>query len=301
MAQGCNLPVSAEDARRLRASLREPLGRQAIWGAARALAQQDAVAFSKNVTYPLIDPSHPAHAVFVSSLLRNVGGNESMLQGYRDALPNALVIVAQQSPDICGLVRASEGAGATALERNLAHRTRGDAFAYELLGTAELIRLNRVNHTGSEAMNGGPSLRIFDDDRLDLGVRLSASHHPQEGGLEGLFRPAGTGMSHYRATFEADAFLFRGDHAIGIDFKHARDGGSYAGNMDHSRSQLEAIANGLMTKPLGLELREFHFVTNGVFDRGFVRAVESVNERVSAALGCEAPIGLHQHVQFPLT
>lgn len=171
VAQGCILPLSVEDSRQLRASLREPLAQKAIWGAARALRQQDAISYAKNVTYPLIDPKHPAHRAFVETLLRNVAGNESILSNYARALPLALTIVAQQTPDVTGLVHGSYGKGATALARNLAHSTKGDAFAYELLGTAELIRLNRVLDQGSQPINDGPALRIWDDDRLDLGVR----------------------------------------------------------------------------------------------------------------------------------
>ena len=298
MAQGCILPFSAEDVRQLRHSLHNPLALRALWSAKRALEQQGAVAYSKNVTYPLIDPDHPAHQAFVETVLRNVAGNESILDTYKRALPLALTILAQQTPDVLGLVAASHGKGASALTRTLAHRTRGDAFAYELLGTAELIQRNRNDDRGSEATNGGPELRIFDADRIDLGVRLPAHHRSETGGIEGLFAPAGTGLSKYRETFEADAFIYRGDHAVGIDFKHARTGNSFAGDMDHFPSQLEAIANGLMTEKLGL--REFHFVTNGYFSEPFVAAVARINDQVCRETGDAPPIGLHEHVNFPL-
>lgn len=291
MAQGCILPLSVEDSRQLRASLREPLAQKAIWGAARALSQRDAVAYAKYVTYPLIDPKHPAHRAFVETVLANVAGNASILDNYAQALPWALTIIAQQTPDIMGLVHRSHGKGATALTSNLKHSKLGDAFAYELLGTAELIRLNRSDDRGSQPINDGPELRIFDDDRLDLGVRLPAGRD--------LFRPAGTGANKYRQTCEADAFVFRGDHTVGIDLKHARDGGSYAGDMDSSQSQLEAIANGILADD-AFQLREFHFVTNGVFEATFVAAVERVNAQITAVTGDAPPIGLHQHVQFPL-
>lgn len=298
VAQGCILPLSVEDSRQMRASLKEPLAQQAIWSAERALSQQDAVAYAKAVTYPLIDPNHPAHNGFVETLLKNVSGNERILGVYASALPTALTIVAQQTADITGLVHGSSGKGASALTRNLAHRVHGDAFAYELLGTAELIRMNRVDNRGSQSTNGGPELRIFDTDRVDLGVRLPA-RGPREDGLERMFNPAGTGANKYRQTFEADAFLFRGDHTVGIDYKHVRAGGYYKGDAARSQSQLEAIANGILAND-AFQLREFHFVTNQVFGADFVRAVERVNDQITAITGDLPPISLHEHVQFPL-
>lgn len=303
MAQGCILPVSAEDARQLRGSLSSPLAQRALWNVDRALEQRDAIAFVKKATYPLIDPDHPAHDVFVETVLSNVAGNKSISDRYVGALPTALTLVAQQTPDVLGLMAPSHGRGATALTKNLAHSTRGDAFAYELLGTAELIQRNRNHDRGSIATNGGPELRIFDDDRIDLGVRIPANARNDDGFIEGLFNPAGTGVNKFRETFEADSFIFRKDvfgieHAIGIDFKHARDEHSFAGRNEHYQSQLDAIGNGLLTEKLLLQ--SFHFVTNGEFDPTFVKDVEAMNDRITAITGDLPPIGLHEHVQFPL-
>lgn len=308
MAQGCILPVTARDTAELRASLKEPQAQRTLAAAGMAVASENAYAYRKAVSYPLSDPDNPAHKVFVEYVLRNVAGNESISDNYRQALPRALVTVAEQTPDILGLATPSRGKGASALAKTLGHRTRGDAFAYELLGTAEVVRMNNVHNAGYQSLNGGPELRIFNTDRLDLGVRFQASYW-KGGEAQGLFRPTSPrNTNRDRETFEADLLIRRGEETddpttIGVDFKHARHSGAYAGNPRDFRSQIQGVVNGILTGDMFL--KEFHYVTNGCFNPDIREAVEEGNNKIIDALrerGEEASprISLHERVQFPL-
>jgi hypothetical protein len=99
----------------MRRSLRDPIARSAYEGAAEGHRRLDYGLVSKNVTFPLSDPTDPAHAGFRDTVLRNVAGNESILDEYKGALPSALTEIARQTPTILGLVRGARGRGATAL------------------------------------------------------------------------------------------------------------------------------------------------------------------------------------------
>lgn len=308
MAQGCILSCTPRDGDAMRRSLRDPIARSAYEGATEGFKKLDYGVVSKNVTFPLSDPDHPAHAAFCDTVLRNVAGNESIFDSYKDALPFALTEISRQTPTILGLVRASRGRGATALTKNLAHSRVGNGFAYELLGTAALIQQNRIERTGSKPVNGGRTLRIFSTDRIDLGVRMPAQ--PGEKDMEkGYFRPASPrSPGKFRATFEADLMITRDDgplrwHTIGVDFKHTKQAGSYASDTRNSRSQLEAVANGIMRHEMNMT--EFHYATNGTFHPDFKASVEAMNahlnEQMGRSEGQPPLICIHERLQYPLS
>jgi hypothetical protein len=291
----------------MRRSLRDPIARSAYEGAAEGHRRLDYGLVSKNVTFPLSDPTDPAHAGFRDTVLRNVAGNESILDEYKGALPSALTEIARQTPTILGLVRGARGRGATALTKNLANRRVGNGFAYELLGTAALIQQNRVKGAGSKPTNGGRTLQIFSTDRIDLGVRMPAqpgANDPEKG----YFRPASPrSPGKFRATFEADLMITREDgpfrwHTIGVDFKHAKQGGSYASDTRNTQSQLEAVANGIMRGEMNMT--EFHYATNGVFHPDFKASVDAMNAHINEQMGRSEDqpplICVHERHQYPL-
>ena len=256
------------------------------------------------ITYPLSDRSHPAHKAFSESVLRNVAGNGSIGEFYEKSLPNALATVARQTPDITGLVTPSRGQGASSLQKNLAHSTRGDAFAFELTGTAELVRRNNADLGPLKPSNGGRSLKIGSLDRVDLGVKLQADYHSNQ-----LNRPRGTGKyQKFRQTIEADTLVSRQDKTIpptAIDFKHVRHDGICRDrdsrdpcNKQPFRSQLDGIENAIRTG----DIADFHFVTNGTFDEGMKSAIAEVNNRLDASdlaeKSDESFISIHERCQF---
>lgn len=97
---------------------------------------------------------------------------------------------------------------ASANDKALKHRTRGDASAYELVGTAEMLRLNEARQTGSRAANGGPELRVFKSDKLDLGGRFNSGNR-RNGEEADLFRPTSKEITMKSETFEADLLIRR--------------------------------------------------------------------------------------------
>lgn len=311
MAQGCILPITTRDSAELRRSLQYPDTQRAILAAGEAIGNRDKYAFCDAVTYPLANPNDAAHKVFVEYVLRNVQGSEVINDPYARALPSAIVLIAKQTKDILGLVTPSVGKGATATDKTLKHRTRGDAFAYELLGTAELIRMNQVHKSGSCATNGGPGLRIFNTDRLDLGVRFNTGHR-RNGEEQGLFQPTSKQITNHSQTFEADLLVRRNVgnvvldkvYTVGVDFKHSRSSTSYSTNPQNFSKKVDDVAHGIIKRELGLG--EYHYVTNGHFDEPFRQAVDQANDVIMAHQkeNCEEvcpKISLHERVQYPLS
>ena len=305
MAQGCLLPVTTQDSRELRRSLQDPNTQRAILAAGEAIGNRDKYDYCDAVTYPLANPDDAAHKVFVDYILRNVEGNEVISESYARALPSAIVSIARQTKDILGLVTPSLGKRASASDKTLKHRTRGDAFAYELLGTAELIRRNQVSHSGSRAMNDGPEIRVLETDRLDLGVRFNTGHR-RSADESGIFRPTSKQITGQSETFEADLLIRRNVrsglseevYTIGVDFKHSRTSTSYSTNSANFARKVHDVAEGVLRA-------EHHYVTNGYFDRPFKDAVAQANENIMAhqRKNGETPcpkISLHEGLQYPL-
>lgn len=258
----------------------------------------------KAVTYPLADPNDPAHKIFSETVLRNVAGNEIINEAYKEALPDAVARIAKHTPDVTGLVASSRGRGASSLDKNLKHSTRGDAFAYELLGTAEILRQSGLSGKPMKASNGGRGLFIGKNDRIDLGVKLQADYHSNE-----VNRPAGTGIyNKLRTTIEADALISRGAKTgaapIAVDFKHTRNNGSCksrdsksSANKQPFKSQLDGIENAIRTGDIG----EFHFVTNGTFADSMKGPIEDLNLKLNESFNRsgENLVSTHEHCRYP--
>lgn len=304
MAQGCILPFTDRDNLALRASLREPLARSAFRATDAAIEQRDLGRLHRAASYPLSDPTHPAHEAFVGHVLRHVAGNDSISDDFKKALPAAVLEISRQSPVVSGLVRKSRGRGATAQDKTLRNPRTGNGFAYELLGTAELIRRNRVHSSGSQPVNdGAPKLQIFAGDDIDLGFRFQAGYGAAGKDL-GLDRPTATrGGRGFRHTFEADLLLTRTDpiyrdwHTVGVDFKHVGKPGAEVRFDKDSVGQLEGISNAILTGDMNLA--SFHFVSNSVFSSEFKEAVETANQRIMERSDGDITrplIGLHENM-----
>ena len=255
------------------------------------------------VTNPLADENNPSHKAFTETVLRNVAGNEVINQAYAEALPHALASVAKHTPNVTGLITPSRGKGASSLDKNLNHSTRGDAFAYELLGTAEILRQSNTSEKSMAPSNGGRNLYIGKSDRIDLGVKLQADYHSNE-----LNRPVSTGKyNKLRTTIEADALISRSSATasppVAVDFKHTRNNGSCkssdsksARNKQPFKSQLDGIENAIRTG----DIAEFHFVTNGSFADSMKRPIEELNVKLNESFNKsrENLVSTHEHCTY---
>lgn len=233
---------------------------------------------SETLARPLVESRHAAHETLVKQALKNVSGNESIPDSYKQQLPQCIHTLIGIVPDIMGLV-APARKGATAWRRTVGHSTRGAGFAYELLGTVALIQ------NPSSAIGGG-DLMIKPGDRVDLGVKLQAHY----GGTRLLLEQP------KRQTCEADAFIQRDDGqggslCIGIDFKHSQNATTYSGGI--SKEALEGAQVALKTG----EIHEFHFVTNGTFGKTVREAVKKANQELKGHINGH-PIKLHEKVAF---
>lgn len=222
----------------------------------------------------------------IPTLLKNVAGNESIPESYKQELPKAVAEIAKITPNALGLLRPASNWGprATALQTTLKHKTRGAGFAYEVLGTAALIS------KWYKATDGIASLRIFPIDRIDFGIKLQASYFGTEKVLESQPK---------RGTVEADLFISRprsiiegGYREIGVDFKHSLYGETYGGTI--SDSQIKGIKIAILTG----EIHEFHFVTNGAFSQKVLEKIETANEDLKKEGVRDGVIACHQYVKF---
>jgi len=240
---------------------------------------------TEKVTYPLSDPSHPAHKVFSAYVLRNAVSNQSIPDTYKQELPKAVADIARINPTVLGLVKPARNWGQTTsidAPGKLGHKTRGAGFAYEILGTAALINKE------SKTKNTGVSLKIYSTDRPDLGFKLQASY---------LFADKELPSQPKRGTTEADLFISRptgiGHKNIGVDFKHSMNSGRYSGQI--TTSEIEGRKIALMTG----EIAEFHYVTNGTFPEPVTKAFDKANREILDEKGKEVGlISYHEHVRY---
>lgn len=207
------------------------------------------------VSSPLANPDDPAYQVFLDLFLENVRGNSSIPDSYVELLISAIIAVSPITPDAMGLVGSAgySGPGATALDRTLRHRTRGDSFAAELIVAAELITSPSLAGNGDSTLSIDPR-----QDRVDFGVKLQARKQ---------------GESVGRKTVEADVFITKPKRAVAVDVKHTRNSGTYSGHI--SRQQLDGVVSVIESQ----EIHEFHFVTNGRFGPKSRDAINMANGR----------------------
>ena len=142
------------------------------------------------------------------------------------------------------------------------------------MGSAAIIR------NGSKAANTGIPLNINGGfDRVDFGIKLQAS-----------YRDKAKELTLDRKSVEADTLILKPDgREVAIDFKHAKNQGSYSNKSD-LETQVRGVVNALRTG----DINEFHFVTNGHFSKGFRNVVDEANKLLIQE--GHTPISYHNHV-----
>jgi hypothetical protein len=283
MAEGCNLYISNSDYEHIRDSVHNHQERIQLDKSLQAAHESHLAEASPEVTAPLSNPDHPAHKILSEFVLRNVAGNESIPEQYKQELPSAVAKIAAQTPNVLGLIKPAINWGqVTSIDATgkLGHKTRGAGFAYELLGTAALITKT------SKAPNSSKELRIYPADRVDLGIKFQSRYGSRT-----------SAVFSQRRSIEADLLIYRQAAVrgwepleIAVDFKHARSGGVYSGGIE--QSQLEKVRDEIQTGGI----HEFHFVTNGTFPSGVINAIESMNAQLRQS--GDAPISYHEHVRY---
>jgi hypothetical protein len=242
----------------------------------------------ESVKHALADPGHPNHAAALQFVLRNVDSKREdpshipIPASYKPKLGAAVALIASITPDALGIVKpatnwaprrkdGSPSRQVTAIDTpgKLGHKTRGAAFAAELLVTAALIQ--KSSRSGDSHSQFRNSLKIVPGDRLDLGIKLQAS-----------YKDGPRIMQPRRKTVEADAFIQRPDpetgdtKILGIDVKHSMNAGTYHGKGDEFSKQIDGLVVALRAG----EIHEYHFVTNGHFDVGVKELIEKANDRL---------------------
>lgn len=246
MAEGCNLILSERDFLQIQESRQQARDAE-VTKFVQDIILRKTPGWENRLTETLSTPNHPAHKIAMGVALKNVLGNEQFDKIDKRRIARSLVTITKITPNILGLVHPAKNYGprANPVLGNLSHKTRGYAFAYEINATASLI------NGRSKAGNASVILQISPGDRLDMGIKLEASHSGINRYSVGLYKPR-------RGTVEADAFVVSpSGHSRGIDYKFSKTGKGSSIEEDQLKGVFNAIRCG--------EVNEFHFVANGTF------------------------------------
>lgn len=215
----------------------------------------------------LQESNEPSHKALCKILIDKIEDGEAIPENYKRELPSAVAGILKHTHDAMGIftpVRKDYGKGAKSVIGDLHHKTRGNAYAYELLGTAALIEKEFPSCNGSDA------LKINSLDRLDFRYKLQASYN----GIPSDYLK----YQPHRGTVEADLFINRkvglNDlRIIGIDFKHSINDTYEKNDLDQLNGIKVALATG--------EIDEFCFVSNAKFTKKFKDNIQAINEELS--------------------
>lgn len=266
MPGGCNLYETEGDHKQIWRSLSKGLQADVSKEVKRDKKAMIEAATSGKILQIMQDSNKPGHKALREYLYEKIAGGEPISESYKRELPDAVAKIIKHTPDIMGLFKPTikeRGKGATGLIKSLHHKTRGDAFAYELLGTAALI-----DEEFHAATNNADTLRIRDTDRIDYHLKLQASYKGVP--TKYLDQPN-------RGTVEADLFINRpvglnNLKVIGVDFKHSRESEYHS----YDINQLKGIKVALQTG----EIDEFCFVSNVKFSQTFKDKIEAINSEL---------------------
>jgi hypothetical protein len=251
----------------------------------------------------LNNKNDPLFKAAVHYVLRNVAGNESIPDAYKEILPEAVATISKINSEILALAKPTRSQGhentgsiprglvktpdinswekirkdgkpadRTGIDEKLEHKTQGSAFAAELIVTAAIIKCGSI---AGNAKGCKGKLEIHKTDRLDMGIRLQASY---KGAHDVIKQPE-------RGTVEADSFIQRGKmnpRNIGIDVKHSKSSTYGSGKVE--QEQLEGLVVAIQTG----EIHEFHFVTNKRFGKGSYDLKKRIDEANAVIARTEA-------------
>ena len=181
----------------------------------------------------------------IAMLVKEAMANASIRSEIKALIPWALTTVAATTPDAIGVYGPARysGPGPNSLLGNLAHRTRGDAFAAELIVAACLAQARWPDTAGSMSLGAGLN------GRLDFGVKHSAKQG--------------------RRTVESDILVKDWAVRRGVDVKYSRTG-------VYGHVIVPTVAAGIKQAIEGRELASFHWVTPGRFAPRVKRAAATV-------------------------
>ncbi len=222
---------------------------------------------------------------YTKTIISLIEQNSKIPQHYRDQLPTDVATVLRVCPNAGGLVKAMtlRGQGKPVASSGKLG-SKGNAAigsAYELMGTAELVR--KV----SKPVNGGPKLSINQaTDDVNFGIK---SHMNSEVNKFGSIEP------RTRRTIESDLHIGRKDKGggyreIGVDFKHSNVGVKYIDS--DLKNQIENVAKSIRHG----DIHEFHFVTNGKFGESVIKMINAANSELLACDPNLCPIACHERV-----
>ena len=129
------------------------------------------------ITDAIANPNYPNHKAVVSFILRNIdckrGGSNfrPIPDAYKQLLPDAICQNAKINPDILGLVKPAQNWSTAEIHGlhhpgKLGHKSRGDAFAAELITAAALTQ--KPWSPGNLPNTKDTRLFCRPNDRLDL-------------------------------------------------------------------------------------------------------------------------------------
>lgn len=227
---------------------------------------------SKWIARALTEKSSSQHKDVTERVTKHVYGNQDLSAAHKEQFSRDLATVLKVNPDPLGLVKEATLRGQRQPLASRGKLQKGTGTAYEIMGTAALIR-----HP-SKATNTEKTLSITPgQDRIAFGDKIYLNREPHESRVP-------------RTTIERDTSIWNRieGREIGIDFKHVQANGAY-GNKGGLESQIDNVLKAINHG----QLHEYHFVTNGHFSKGFRDVVEAANQN----LDNENKISLHENVR----
>lgn len=239
----------------------------------RHWSAKSAERLAPTVQRALTDKSHWHHEEITDRLAKYITGNDKLSKDYKEQLSRDVAEVLRVTPNALGLVKEATLRGQRQPLASKGKLGTGTGTAYEIMGTAALIR------NGSKATNTGKLLTITPGvDRVDFGDKISLNREGNE-------------SASPRSSIERDTSLWKkiGGREIGIDFKHVQSGGSY-GDKGELKGQVDGVVRAIQHG----QIHEYNFVTNGHFAPGFMKVINEANEKLTETGG--PPISCHEYV-----
>lgn len=260
MAEGCNLYLTDRDYRQIQASLSNK-NMARVCESVKQEMRNFHLGSPEKIIRTLENRNHPVHKVVAKYLVRNVGGLRSLPDQFQRLLPSAIAQISRIHPEILELIRPIESENSAS--DKLGQKIKGNAFAFELLGTSKLMEkeLRGPNQT---------KLRIHKSDQLESGINM---HKPSSRtGPREVVQPKKRGL-------KADLFIRRptwglGTKTIGVDFRLSFNSDPNTGKV--TTSTIDQIKERIQSGTID----EYHFVTNRTVPSEIKARIESANDEL---------------------